>query len=67
MSPGRFAVYWTIVSAAGALAAIGLVSGTGSGEPLALAGGAAMALVALAGVAVLARVVLLTERQRRHR
>ena len=64
MTPERFVAYWALVSGAGALGAIAILDGAGSGATLLLVGGVVMAILTLAGVFLLARVVFLSERDR---
>lgn len=66
MSPvsERFVALLVVVSGLAALAVRLLIGGTSASEPLLVAGGAVSAVLALLGTAVLARSVIVAERER---
>lgn len=60
----RFVALLVVVSGLAVLAVRLLIGGTSTSEPLLVAGGAVSAVLALLGTAVLARFVIVAERER---
>jgi hypothetical protein len=58
---------FVVVSVAATAALLSLVQGLRNGEPLEVAMGAALGVAALLGIVILARIVVVTEREARRR
>ncbi len=61
----RFLALFAVVSGLAALAAAVLISGAGRGQGLLIGTGGAVAVLALLGIVVLARLVIVAEREAR--